>query len=67
MNIKSIAQALLPRAAKATTREPASRPRPLSAQDLTKVAGGLPRGGGWINGAETATTTSAQLPRGGGW
>lgn len=66
MNIKSIAQALLPRAAKPSTRQPASRPQPLSTQDLAKVSGGLPRGGGWLNGAE-ATTTSAQLPRGGGW
>lgn len=36
-----------------------SAPMPLDPKDLQRVAGGLPRGGGW---AETQ-----QLPRGGGW
>ena len=38
---------------------PRSAPVPLDPKDLQRVAGGLPRGGGW---AETQ-----QLPRGGGW
>lgn len=39
---------------------PANGPVPLSAADLHKVAGGLPRGG-WLE----AEASSLQLPRGG--
>jgi hypothetical protein len=39
-----------------------SGPVPLDSKDLQRVAGGLPRGGGWLAAEETQ-----QLPRGGGW
>jgi hypothetical protein len=35
---------------------------PLDSKDLQRVAGGLPRGGGW-----ESTESTQQLPRGGGW
>ena len=39
-----------------------SGPVPLDPKDLQRVAGGLPRGGGWAS-----TEDCQQLPRGGGW
>ena len=39
-----------------------SGPVPLDSKDLQRVAGGLPRGGGW-----ESTDSTQQLPRGGGW
>lgn len=43
---------------------PAQRSAPvlLDDKDLQRVAGGLPRGGGW-----ESETSTLQLPRGGGW
>jgi hypothetical protein len=39
-----------------------SGPVPLDSKDFQRVAGGLPRGGGW-----ESTESTQQLPRGGGW
>ena len=39
-----------------------SGPVPLDSKDLQRVAGGLPRGGGW-----ESTESTQQLPRGDGW
>ncbi|MBX3599181.1 MAG: hypothetical protein KIS83_02550 [Rubrivivax sp.] len=54
------AQTPRPVSANVPAPRPAHGPVPLSAADLQKVAGGLPRGG-WLE----AEATSSQLPRGG--
>ena len=51
----------------AAPQRPASQPQELQAQDLTKVAGGLPRTGTWAITESTAVGTSTQLPRTGTW
>jgi hypothetical protein len=52
---------------------PSTRPTLLDARDLSRVAGGLPRGGsGWgspnsvVVGEDTAPEQPSSLPRGGG-
>jgi hypothetical protein len=54
------AQTPRPVSANLPAPRPVSGPVPLSAADLHKVAGGLPRGGWQESGA-----TTSQLPRGG--
>lgn len=54
------AQTPRPVSANVPAPRPAHGPVPLSAADLQKVAGGLPRGG-WLE----TEASSSQLPRGG--